>query len=277
MPEKQTAEQPRSLIKKLAEIMGEVERVPKNGNNSFQNYKYAMEADLVDEIRPKLAKRNIMVLPTLIETSRYQHTDKSEKVHLITDVKVKWTFHDADSGETQELIFPGCGMDSGDKGVYKALTGSEKYMLMKTFLIATGDDPENDAGEKPTAPALKGSKVRDYKLNKPNTSPAATAGKVKGAPLGNTGDILTVEAPLGKVWSENGYVNMIVNHVRIWTQDPEFSQLIMDLDRQRTEDNQPVYVEAIGAVGRTPTALQLKQLNVKQMDVEEEEPSEIPF
>jgi hypothetical protein len=32
-----------------------------------------------------------------------------------------------------------------DKGVYKALTGSEKYFLMKAFLIPTGDDPEKES------------------------------------------------------------------------------------------------------------------------------------
>jgi hypothetical protein len=277
MPEKQTAEAPRSLIRKLSKVMAQVERVAKNGENQFHHYKYAMEADLVDLIRPLLAAENVMVLPSMIETSRFQHTDKSDRVQLITDVRVKWTFEDGDSGETRECIFPGCGIDTGDKGIYKALTGSEKYLLMKTFLIATGDDPENDAGEKPTAPALKGSKVRDYKLNKPSVSPAATAGKVKGAPLGETGDVLTVEGPLGKVWVSNDFTNLIVNNVRIWTKDAEFSQLVVDLDRMRTDDDQPVYVEVIGAVGKTPTALELRQLHIKQMEVEEDEPNEIPF
>ena len=34
--------------------------------------------------------------------------------------------------------------DTGDKWVYKAITGAVKYIFMKTFQISTGDDPEKD-------------------------------------------------------------------------------------------------------------------------------------
>jgi hypothetical protein len=37
----------------------------------------------------------------------------------------------------------GTGEDNSDKGTYKGITGGLKYILMKTFLIYTGDDPEN--------------------------------------------------------------------------------------------------------------------------------------
>jgi hypothetical protein len=30
----------------------------------------------------------------------------------------------------------------GDKGIYKAITGANKYALLKPFLLETGDDPE---------------------------------------------------------------------------------------------------------------------------------------
>ena len=32
----------------------------------------------------------------------------------------------------------------GDKGLYKAITGANKYFLFKLFQIETGDDPERD-------------------------------------------------------------------------------------------------------------------------------------
>ena len=36
--------------------------------------------------------------------------------------------------------------DAGDKGIYKAIAGAQKYALMKVFMIPTGDDPEADEG-----------------------------------------------------------------------------------------------------------------------------------
>ena len=139
----------KSLVAKLCEVMALIPRVEKRGENTFQGYKYAMEADLVDAIRPLLAERKVFVFPNVISHARTEHTAKSGTRYL-TDIMVEWTFVDAESGEERKCIIPGCGEDGSDKGVFKALTGSEKYMLMKSFLIATGDDPENDAGE--TAP-----------------------------------------------------------------------------------------------------------------------------
>ena len=40
----------------------------------------------------------------------------------------------------------GSGQDAGDKGIFKAISGAQKYALMKAFMIPTGDDPEQDAG-----------------------------------------------------------------------------------------------------------------------------------
>lgn len=268
----------KTLIKKLAKVMSQVERVAKNGENSFHHYKYAMESDLVDLIRPLLAEQNIMVLPTLMETTRYQHNKTNGNSTFLTDVKVKWTFEDGDSGETREVIFPGCGEDQGDKGIYKALTGSEKYLLMKTFLIATGDDSENDDGKKPQESApIKGAKVRDYKLNKPAVTPAAPNGKVPDAPLGKTGDEMKVLGSLTKVWVSGDFTNLVVNGVRAWTKDGELSQLVIDTKAQIEDAGVPTLVELVGRVGKTPTALELMQLNLKGEIVEEDEPAEINF
>ena len=63
----------------------------------------------------------------------------------ITTVTVDGTFIDGDTGEVMPIAtFVGTGADTGDKGVFKAMTGAEKYLLLKAFLISTGDDPEGD-------------------------------------------------------------------------------------------------------------------------------------
>ena len=47
----------RSLVRKLAEVMAAVERVPKNGRNEFHKYDYATESDITTAVRAELAKR----------------------------------------------------------------------------------------------------------------------------------------------------------------------------------------------------------------------------
>lgn len=138
------------LVRKLAAIMADVHRIPKSGRNEFHKYDYATEADIVEALRTKLAEKSIMLIPHLVES----HVDKVGDKNLLTTVVLEFTFVDGDSGQSLTLRWEGTGIDSGDKGMYKAMTGALKYVLLKTFMIPTGDDPE--AGRDDERPAPKG-------------------------------------------------------------------------------------------------------------------------
>jgi len=136
-----------SLYAKLAEVVTEVGRVPKKGRNDFHKYDYVREEDLLEAIRGALAKRQIALLPSAPTVVRDG---------TLTTVHMTFTFADGESGETHTVEWAGTGEDKGDKGLYKAYTGALKYFLMKTFLIPTGDDPEDDkAASPPARPAVK--------------------------------------------------------------------------------------------------------------------------
>lgn len=137
----------RGLITKLAEIMAEVGHVPKRGRNNFHNYDYVMEADLCDAVREKLAARSLMIVPSVGESTRTEVVSEKGRKSFLVDVRMHYRIIDGESGESLELDGLGCGEDSGDKGLYKALTGSNKYLLMKLFQIPTGDDPEIETKE----------------------------------------------------------------------------------------------------------------------------------
>ncbi len=59
-------------------------------------------------------------------------------------VVMAYTFADVDSGEEVIAKVAGQGLDPGDKAPYKAMTGALKYALLQSFLLATGDDPEDE-------------------------------------------------------------------------------------------------------------------------------------
>lgn len=135
----------KNLVQKLCEVGAELTWVEKRGENKFHGYKYATEADLVMAIRLELYERHVFLIPDVISTVREDVTAKDDpkaKRKAITDMNIKWTWHDGDTGEKLECHMPGCGEDASDKGTYKAITGSEKYLLLKTFLIPTYDDAE---------------------------------------------------------------------------------------------------------------------------------------
>lgn len=170
-----------TLVGKLSQIMAETPWVEKKGRNSFFNYDYAKESDILDAVREKLAAHGIFVF-TSIESMDFRETSKRTRdgspINLVF-VKTKHIFSDADSGESVEVFGFGSGEDSGDKAIYKAITGAMKYFVSKNFLMSTGDDPERDeekegktgsqpanAPEEPASVTLsspfRGSRARDF-------------------------------------------------------------------------------------------------------------------
>lgn len=136
---------PLGLIKKLCSVMAEAGYIKKRGHNEKFHYDYATEADVVDALRDKLAARNVFVFPSVMQSERKHHAKTASGGDMfITDVMIRWTFVDGETGETHECLMPGCGTDTGDKGVYKAITGSSKYLFLKGFMLPTGDDPEDE-------------------------------------------------------------------------------------------------------------------------------------
>ena len=71
---------------------------------------------------------------------------KSEVEH-VARVVMAYTFMDVDTAEEITVKVAGEGLDAGDKAPYKAMTGALKYALLQSFLLATGDDPENEPAQ----------------------------------------------------------------------------------------------------------------------------------
>lgn len=134
------------LVKKLAKVMDEVKYIQKRGFNKFHKYKYATESDVSEKVREVLAEQNVVMLPDVVEHTSREHKNLKGNTEYIATVKVKFTFVDGETGEQLSIHSVGEGQDSGDKAVYKAITGAQKYALMKAFMIPTGDDPEADDG-----------------------------------------------------------------------------------------------------------------------------------
>jgi hypothetical protein len=129
-----------NLRQKLAQVRREVGYIQKRGKNELHNYSYAMAADIAGAIGDRLALLNVVL------GRRNLCVKRSEQHHgeSLVEVTLDYTFIDADSDEVLTVSSYGEGRDGGDKAPYKALTGALKYALIQTFLIATGDDPEEE-------------------------------------------------------------------------------------------------------------------------------------
>ena len=159
-----TTTKPKNLFSKLAEVMGLMAHIEKGGWNANQKYKFVRESDVAEKASQLLAERNIFILQSCVDMKMEPlYEARSGSTMYLTTVKMGFQFIDGDSNEKTDIVhFYGTGADTGDKGAYKAMTGAEKYFLMKTFLISTGDDPEADEKVDKAAAgagAKKGAKV----------------------------------------------------------------------------------------------------------------------
>ena len=138
------------ILTKLHTIMSEVDIIEKDAVNTFHKYKYTSEFAIKNTMHPLLVKHGVLftieALPPIVK----EYKNLKGDLKLITDVPVNYCFYDVVSGEKLCGTFVGTGEDSGDKGTYKAITGAIKYILTSTFLIPTGDDPENENGNTAT-------------------------------------------------------------------------------------------------------------------------------
>jgi len=134
----------KNISPKLVNIMQDCAYVQKNGENSFNHYKYVTATDVLKKINESCVRNGVAttVKPELIEYSdRITNNGKTEK-HAV--VRVVITLIDTASGEYLELVGIGSGQDTGDKAIMKAQTASIKYAWMLSLNISTGDDPEAD-------------------------------------------------------------------------------------------------------------------------------------
>jgi ERF superfamily len=130
-----------NLREKFAEVRRRLGYVQKRGHNERHNYSYVTAADLAGSVGDILAELGVVVIPQLQSISTETPRSSSDR---IARVVMNYRFVDARSGEELSVRVAGEGADPGDKAPYKAMTGALKYALLQSFLLSTGDDPEDE-------------------------------------------------------------------------------------------------------------------------------------
>lgn len=128
---------------KIYKVMADLPWVGKDGEmkGGAFSYQYATEAAFISALRPLFIKHKLIIMPIDLSTN-FDKVEVKDRYTYLTNIQVIYRIIDVDSGEYIDIKMAGAGNDSGDKAIYKALTGSFKYALRETFLIGTGDDPE---------------------------------------------------------------------------------------------------------------------------------------
>jgi ERF superfamily len=133
-----------NLRQKLAVVRRRIAYVQKRGHNQRHNYNYVTAADIAGAVGDILAELGVVVVPRLESISHEAVRSSGSGTEHATHVVMSYSFLDVDTAEEITVKTAGEGLDSGDKAPYKAMTGALKYTLLQSFLLATGDDPEEE-------------------------------------------------------------------------------------------------------------------------------------
>jgi hypothetical protein len=136
-----------TLRQKLAVVRRRIAYVQKRGHNERKSYNYVTAADIAGAVGDILAELGVVVVPRLESISHEPSRMARSEVEHVARVVMAYTFMDVDTAEEITVKVAGEGLDAGDKAPYKAMTGALKYALLQSFLLATGDDPENDSAQ----------------------------------------------------------------------------------------------------------------------------------
>jgi len=124
-----------NLYQKISAVMQDVDYLQKDDKIEFKSTKYKAisEEKVTSAVRASLIKHGLVILPV-----EQNHSREGS----LSTVDTKYKIVDIDTGQHEIIVSSGTGADTQDKGVGKAMTYSYKYLLLRTFAIPTGEDPD---------------------------------------------------------------------------------------------------------------------------------------
>ena len=152
------AEEKKNLYQRILAIMDDVPYLQKDDNVSTgagKSYKAITEEKVTTAIRAAMINHGVVIVPVEQEYDRTDLTlvDKNgnEKVSRLATVATKYRIINVDDPDDYIIaVSNGEGADTQDKGVGKAMTYAYKYLLLRTFAIPTGEDPDKISSEEYT-------------------------------------------------------------------------------------------------------------------------------
>jgi hypothetical protein len=155
-----------NLIEKLIEVRKAVPYLQKE--NSGYQFKYVSSSQTLGALRGAMDKQGVLLVPSVTTAEVADHTTSKGGHEYFTKLGMSFTWIDAKNPEDQITCqWYGQGLDSGEKGVGKAMTYAEKFFLLKFFNIATDkDDPDafqaKDPMDSPERKATREAGGRDF-------------------------------------------------------------------------------------------------------------------
>jgi len=143
-----------NIYQKIAAVMEDVKYLTKDDSVDAgygKSYRAITEEKVTSTVRASMLKHGLAVYPSSMQTnviSEVVQTKNGDRTNRVTHIDVVYRMANVDDpNEFIDIASSGTGVDTQDKGIGKAMTYAYKYMLLRTFAIPTGDDPDKIASD----------------------------------------------------------------------------------------------------------------------------------
>ena len=148
----------KKIYEAIPAIMDEIGHIGKDRRNQQQGFMFRGIDQVMNTMKPLLAKHGVFVVPEVIDRQREERTTKSGSNLIYSILTVRYHFCASDGSEVVATTV-GEGMDSADKASNKAMAIAFKYACFQVFCIPTEeiakDDPDNYSQEESVRADLK--------------------------------------------------------------------------------------------------------------------------
>lgn len=149
------------IYQKMAAILKETKAITKSEKNQQQGFKFRGIDNVMNELHELFARHEVFILQEVVAFETTDRPTKSGGVNTFTRATVRFKYTTTD-GSFVETTNVGEAMDSGDKGMNKAMSVALKYSLLQMLLIPTEEqkDPEATTPEETDYLALALQEIR---------------------------------------------------------------------------------------------------------------------
>lgn len=134
----------KQIYQKMASILKETKAITKSEKNQQQGFRFRGIDNVMNELHELFAKNDVFILQEVQGFTTENRPTKSGGTNTFTRATIKFRYMTTD-GSYVETVNVGEAMDSGDKGMNKAMSIALKYSLLQMFLIPTEEPKDPDA------------------------------------------------------------------------------------------------------------------------------------
>lgn len=132
------------IYEKIANILRETKAISKTEKNQQQGFKFRGIDNVMNELHELFSKNDVFILQDVQDFTVDARPTAKGGTLFYTRAKIKFRYTTTD-GSYVETTNVGEAMDSGDKGMNKAMSIALKYSLLQMFLIPTEEQKDPDS------------------------------------------------------------------------------------------------------------------------------------